>query len=77
MKIGLVIAVLIAAIGIYLVTLGVTSDESISLLDVTFHPSVARGVGIISLVVSLVVGLVAYGSSLPPSAVERRQQKIK
>ncbi|MBI3245161.1 MAG: hypothetical protein HYZ50_01495 [Deltaproteobacteria bacterium] len=74
MKIGLVIAVLIAVIGIYLVTLGVTSGESISLLGVTFHPSVARGVGIISLILSLITGLVAYGSSLPPSAVERHHK---
>lgn len=75
MKIGLIVTVLIAVLGIYFVMLGVTSDESISLLGMTFHPSVVRGVGFVSLIFGLVTGLVAYGSSLPPNAGERRHQK--
>ena len=73
MKIGIVIAVLIAMIGIYLISLSVSGGESVSLLGLALHPSVARGIGIVSLILSLVASLVAYGSSLPPSHVEQRR----
>jgi hypothetical protein len=73
MKIGFIIAAVIAVIGIYLITLSVSDSEHVSLLGLTMHPSVARGVDIVSLLLSLVSFLVAYGSSLPPSHVERRR----
>ena len=73
MKIGFLITALIAAIGAYFLILSASDSAQVSLLGLTFHPSVARGVGIISLILSLVAGLVAYGSSLPPSHVERRR----
>lgn len=74
MKAGVIVAVLVAAIGTYFIMLGTANSEFVSLFGLSFHPSVARGIGIVSLVVSLVVGLVAYGSSLPESTVERRQR---
>jgi hypothetical protein len=73
MKIGFIIAALIAAIGVYLFMLSTSDSEHISLLGLTLHHSVVRGIGLISLIVSLVAGLVAYGSSLPPSHVEQRR----
>ena len=73
MKIGIAAAALIAVIGIYLITLGVSGGESVSLLGLALHPSVVRGIGIASVILSLVVSLVAYGSSLPSSRVEQRR----
>jgi hypothetical protein len=73
MKIGFIIAAVIAVIGVYLITLSVSDSEHVSLLGLTLHPSVARGVGLISFILSLVAGLAAYGSLLPPSRVERRR----
>lgn len=74
MKTGLIAAFVVALIGAYFLILGTTDSESVSLLGFAFHPSVARGVGIVGIILSLVIGLGAYGSSLPPSVVERRQQ---
>jgi hypothetical protein len=73
MKLGYAVALLIAAGGVCLIILSVSESEHVSLLGLTFHPSVARGAGLISLLLSLVAGLVAYGSSLPPGPVERRR----
>ena len=51
MKNGFIIAAVIAVIGIYLITLGASDTEHVSLLGLTFHPSVARGVGIFGIIV--------------------------
>jgi hypothetical protein len=74
MKIGFIIAAVIAVIGVYLITLSVSDSEHVLLLGLTLHPRVARGIGIVGLILSLVAGLVAYGSSLPASHVERRRR---
>jgi hypothetical protein len=73
MKVSYVIAALIFALGIGLLIFGTSQSEEVALLGLTFHPRIAKGMGIIAMIFSIIALLVAYGSSLPPSQTGRRK----
>jgi hypothetical protein len=73
MKIAYGIATLFLLLGVWLLTAGVTDNEHVTLLGITLYSRVARGVGIISLILGIVAFLAAYGGSLPTRPVGRRQ----
>jgi hypothetical protein len=65
MKVSYLIALLIFVLGIGLLILGTSQGEEVALLGLTFHPRIAKGLGIIAMIFSAIALLVAYGSSLP------------
>jgi hypothetical protein len=73
MKIAYGIAGLILLLGVWLLSIGVVDREHITLLGMTLHSRVVKGVGIISLLLGLIAVLAAYGSSLPARPGGRRQ----
>jgi hypothetical protein len=68
-----VIPVLLFAVGIGLLIFGTLQSQEVALLGLTFHPRIAKGLGIIVMIFSVITLLVAYGSSLPPSQAGRRK----
>jgi hypothetical protein len=72
MKFSYLIAGLIFIVGVWLVSFGMSSAPEMSLLGVTFHPRVAKGVGIIAVIFSLIALLAIWGSSQTPTRAERR-----
>jgi hypothetical protein len=73
MKLSFLITALVFALGIGLLIFGVSSNADVTLIGVTFHPRIAKGLGIIVMIFSVISFLVAYGSSLPPGRVDRRR----
>lgn len=73
MKVSYVVALLLSLLGIYLLFFSVSDSEHISLLGMILHTRVAKGVGLISLLVGTIAFMVAYGGSLPSRSIERRQ----
>jgi hypothetical protein len=74
MKLSFLLAALAFALGIGLLIFGASSDADVTLIGVTFHPRIAKGLGIIVMIFSIISLLVAYGSSLPPGPADRRRQ---
>lgn len=72
MKVAYVIATLIFALGIGLLIFGTSGSEDVTLLGLTFHPRIAKGMGVIAMIFSIITFLAAWGSSQPPSNVGRR-----
>lgn len=72
MKSAYVLAFSISLLGLFLLGFGVTDSEHVSLLGMSLHTRVAKGVGIVSMILGIIAFMVAYGGSLPPSRVERR-----
>jgi hypothetical protein len=60
------------ALGVGLITFGVTSNAEATLWGITFHARLAKAFGLISTLGSIITFLVIYGNSLPPSQSERR-----
>jgi hypothetical protein len=50
------------------------TQEHLTLLGMTLRAPIARGMGIVSVIFSIVTFLVAYGSSLPPHPTERKRE---
>ena len=73
MKLGYILAAVVLLFAIGLLTMGMADNEYLSFLGLTFHSSVARGVGLVSMIFSVIAFLVAYGSSLPSTRIERRE----
>ena len=73
MKVAYGIAALIFALGMGLLTVGTAGSEEVTLLGLRVSRPIARGMGIIAMIFSTIVVLVAYGSSLPPSQARRRK----
>ena len=69
----LIIAVLFA-LGVGLITFGVTSNAEATWWGITFHARLANGLGLITTAASILTILIMYGSSLPPNQAERRLQ---
>jgi hypothetical protein len=66
-NIAYAIATLVLLLGLGLLAIGASAThEQLTLLGLTFHTHLARGMGIVSVIFSVVTFLVAYGSSLPP-----------
>lgn len=72
MKIAYVVAVFMSLLGVGLLTFSVAEGEYISLLGIPLHARVAKGVGIVTILLGIIAFMVAYGGSLPPSQARRR-----
>lgn len=72
MKLTYIVAVLISLVGISLLVFGVSDSEQVSLFGLLLHTRVAKGVGIVSMILGIIAFMVAYGASQPPSRLERR-----
>jgi hypothetical protein len=72
-KLSYVVAVLVSIVGVYLLFFGVSDSEHLSVLGMPMHARVAKGVGIISLLLGIIAFMVAYGGSLPPGRAEHRR----
>jgi hypothetical protein len=73
MKISYLIAALIFALGLGSLIVGVTNTEDMTLLGVTFHPRIGKGVGIIAMIASIIAFLIAFGSAQSSSPLKRTQ----
>ena len=73
MKVAYLIAALVFALGLGLLIWGASSTAEVTLLGLTFHPRIAKGVGVITMIFSVITFLAAFGGSEPPSHVERRR----
>jgi len=72
MKLSYVIAALIFVLGIGLVIFGMSGTAEVTLLGVSFHPRIAKGVGVIVAIFSIITFLAAWGGSEGPHQVSRR-----
>jgi hypothetical protein len=59
-------------VGFGLMVLGVSREAEIALFGMAFQPHIAKGVGLIGMVVGALGLLAAYGNSLPDPRAERR-----
>ena len=73
MKLSFLLAAIILVSGIGLLIFGTTDSAEVTLLGMAFQPHIAKGAGIIAIIFSLIAFLIAWGSSLEPSQVERRR----
>jgi hypothetical protein len=67
----------IFALGLSLLVFGTAKDTETTLLGLTIHARVARGIGLITVLVGIVTALVMYGDSLPLTNTERTQQAAR
>ncbi len=67
MKLAYIVAALIFALGIWMVSFGMSNTAEVTLLGVTFHPRIAKGVGVIAVIFSIIAFLAAWGSTQTPS----------
>jgi hypothetical protein len=65
-KILYVIALAVFVLGLGLLIISAAYGEEVTLLGVTFHSRIAKGVGIICTIMGLMTALAAYGSAPPP-----------
>jgi uncharacterized membrane-anchored protein YitT (DUF2179 family) len=73
MKVAYLIAALVFALGLGLLIWGASSTAEVTFLGLTFHPRIAKGVGVITMIFSVITFLAAFGGSEPSSHVERRK----
>jgi hypothetical protein len=70
MKIGYIIGVLIFFLGLGLLIWGTSGGEELTLLGLPVHSRVAKGLGIISIILSIILSIIAllaaYGGSVLP-----------
>jgi hypothetical protein len=72
MKVSYVIAALICALGFGLIIWGTASTDAVTLLGATFHPRLAKGVGVFGMIAGVITFLGLFGASLPPRPAGRR-----
>lgn len=72
MRIPYIIALVIFALGVGLLIFGTTGTDEVTLLGLTFHPRIAKGVGIITMIFSAIAFLAAFGRAQAPTHVERK-----
>jgi hypothetical protein len=63
---------LMFALGLGLLIFGTSGSEAVTFLGLMFHPRVAKGLGIIALIFSEIIFLVAWSDSQPPSHTGHR-----
>lgn len=73
MKGSYIVATIISLLGITLLVFGVSDSEHVSLLGMSLHTRIAKGVGIVGMILGIIAFMVAYGGSLPSNRVERPQ----
>ena len=61
------------ALGIGLLVVGNSQSEEVTLLGLTVSRHMVKGMGIVSMIFSIIMLLVAYGSSLPARPADRRK----
>jgi len=71
MKWSYIVALLVSLTGIILLVFGVSDSEHVSVLGISLHARVAKGMGIVSMILGIIAFLVAYGGSLPSNRAER------
>jgi hypothetical protein len=74
MKVSYLIAALIFALGVGLLIFGTTGTEEVTLLGVTFHPRIAKGLGVITAIFSVITFLAMFGNAQPPARTEHPGQ---
>jgi hypothetical protein len=52
---------------------GVSREVETALFGMSFHPQIAKGVGLIGMILGFLGWLVAYGSSLPNPRAKRQE----
>ncbi len=67
------IPVTIFVLGLGLLIFGTSSTGDMTLLGLTFHPRIGKGLGIIAMIFAAITLLALYGNAQPPTGVERRQ----
>jgi len=72
MKVEYLIPPLVFALGLGLIIFGVSSNTEMTLLGLTLHPRIAKGLGIIITLFSVITILVTLSSSQPPGSTGRR-----
>jgi hypothetical protein len=77
MKIPYLITGVAFALGLGFLIWGTSSSDEVTLLGVTFHPRLAKGVGLIAMLLSAITMLALFGSSLPPNEAERRKKAAR
>jgi hypothetical protein len=65
--------ILLAAFGIWMLSVGTSQSEEVVLLGLTVPTRIAKGMGIIAVIFSATAALIAYGSALPSSPAGRRK----
>jgi hypothetical protein len=71
MKLSYIVATVILLLGMCLLVFGVSDGEHVSVFGMSLHTRIAKGVGIVSIILGIIAFMVAYGGSLPSSRVER------
>ncbi|HEV8711329.1 MAG TPA: hypothetical protein VGX03_00670 [Candidatus Binatia bacterium] len=74
MKVAYLIAGLIFALGLGLLCWGTSSTSEVSLLGVTFPPRIAKGLGIIAMIFSVITFLATSGDFQAPGCEEHRER---
>ncbi|MEW6300449.1 MAG: hypothetical protein AB1671_22380 [Thermodesulfobacteriota bacterium] len=72
MRIPYIIALVIFALGLGLLVFGTTGTNEVTLFGLTFHPRIAKGVGIITMIFSAIAFLAAFGHAQSPTHAERK-----
>ena len=71
MKLSYVVATIILLLGVVLLVFGVSDSEHVSFLGMSLHTRIAKGIGIVGMILGIIAFMVAYGGSLPSNRVER------
>jgi len=61
----------IFALGLGLLIFGVTNTTEMTVLGVTFHPRLGKGLGVIAMILSAITFLAIFGNAQPPSRAGR------
>jgi hypothetical protein len=70
------LVVLLFAAGFSLVVHATANTEAVTAVGLTLQAHVIKGLGLITVILSVVAFLAVYGNSLPPNRSERRKQGI-
>ena len=74
MRIPYLVTALAFALGLGFLVWGTSISDAVTLLGITFHPRLAKGVGLLTVLLSVITMLALFGSSLPPNEAERRRE---
>lgn len=67
------IAVVVFALGLGLLIFGTLGSTEVAFFGVILYPHLAKGVGIIAMIFSVIMVLAVFGSSQPPRHVRDRR----
>jgi hypothetical protein len=77
MKISYLLTAAAFALGLGLLSWGTASHDEVTLLGVTFHPRLAKSVGLVTMLLGAIAFLAVFGNSLPPTEAERRREALR